>query len=158
MFPDDDDKLNAQGNQLHLILGHDEDGNIRSIRFQGALSDALEWIGLNNAVTDYINIKENRKSWSDQIKEMSLAGLNKVIQGTLPVERSVAEALLRKSMYPKFYEPVPVRDPIGHALRLVSADWIYNYIKGIPQKRQNILSRMLLYSNDPDEINYYLVS
>ena len=87
---------------------------------------------------------------------MSLAGLNKVIQGTLPVERSVAEALLRKSMYPKFYEPVPVRDPIAHALRLVSADWIYKYIQGIPQKRQNLLSRMLLYSNDPDEINYYL--
>jgi hypothetical protein len=42
MFPDEEDELGDAGRrQLHIILGRRDDGTTITLRFQGALSDAL---------------------------------------------------------------------------------------------------------------------
>ena len=46
---DEEDELDAEDRvRLHLNLGRDDDGNIRLLRFQGALSDFLSWFGIEN--------------------------------------------------------------------------------------------------------------
>ena len=52
-WPDEEEELGEVGRrQLHLILGRQADGTVLSLRFQGALSDALSWFNLHDFPED----------------------------------------------------------------------------------------------------------
>jgi hypothetical protein len=156
-WPDEDEELNKTGRQqLHIILGRREDGSIRTLRFQGALSDALSWIGMDNFGQDFTDIVAGRKSLTRQLKEMAIAPVQKVGLGIRPIERTISEMALGKTLYPDVTNPRPIRDKWEHFFKSVSMDIPYRYAVGKPTRGVGTDTEYtVFYRADPGESAYY---
>lgn len=158
-FPSPDELTDWQRKQHHIILGRRDDGSLRTLRFQGALGDALGLFGLEDLVQDVQEINEGGwETLKDKGKEVVLAPIERIVQGSRPLIKTAGEALLGNTLYPDITNPRPVRDPWEHALRLIDANKPYRYIKGLPMRglRDDIES-FIFYISDPSESHYYNV-
>ena len=163
MWPDEEEELGASGRrQLHLILGRRSDGTIQTLRLQGALSDALAWVGLEDAPEDMRELLEGKKSPSDMIYEAVHATPNRLINAIRPDIKTPAEVLMGKTLYPDATKPRPIRDKVEHVARMFSLDTAYRRFQGRPSKERTILGKVLgdlqrtvTYTSDPGEASYF---
>lgn len=136
-FPDEEDELgDMQRRQLHLILGRRGDGSIITVRFQGALSDALSWFGLENPAKELSDLAEGRKTWGEQGWELIKSAPNRFINSAQPFVKLAAETLMGKSLFPDAFNPRPIRDRVEHASRMFSLENIYKHAAGKPTRNQ----------------------
>jgi hypothetical protein len=158
-FSDEEKELsNEQRRQAHIILGRRDDGSIISLSFQGALSDALDWFGFEDLPDDIKDITSGDKNFREKTKETLLAPITKAIQGIRPEPKLLFETLTKKSLYPDPFNPRPIRDVGEHLSRTVSAQLIYNYLKGKPLRSiDKELSKALVYDIDPGESAYWVI-
>jgi hypothetical protein len=155
MFPDEERELAVKSDQLHLILGRNEDGTIRSVRFQGALSDVLGWVGLEDFPQDAMELAEGSKSWGDQAQEMATAPVNRLVNAAYPLLKTPAEAITGKSLYPNVTEPRSIRDPLGHVARALDVEMPYNYLTDKPSRGwQRNVESVATYTVDPGQLAY----
>lgn len=106
LFPDEERELGDQRRQLHMILGRREDGTVRTLRMQGALSDALAFFGLETP-SDIEDVASGRISKIDMAKKMLLAAPSKLISGVTPWIKTPAEVLTKRSLFPTPTNPGP---------------------------------------------------
>jgi len=158
MFPDEDRTINRERNQLQLILGVRKDGSIISLRFQGAFSDVLAWVGLDDYPYLIADVASGKKSLMDVGKSMVKAPINKFILGSRPFEKTAFEIMSGKRLYPDIFKPVPIRDKKEHLAKLFSLDKVYKRIAGLPTRKidADVLD-LILYSTDPGESSYYAI-
>ncbi len=152
----------AKRRQMHLIIGRNEDGTIQTIRFQGALSDALAWFGLEDWPADIADIKNKKGSVQEKIADVPKAAATKLIHGVRPEPKILFETLTKTQTYPDPFSPRPIRDTLGHVLRTFSLDSIYRMASGKPGRGRtmaehflNDLKTILVYDSDPGEQAYY---
>lgn len=157
-FPDEEEELgDDQRRQLHLILGRDSDGNILSLRVQGAFSDFLGWVGAQDFPTDVREVAEGKKSVGDIFQEGWEAFAGNIINGSVPLIKATGEALTGKSLYPNPFEPRPIRDSAAHLADLYSVGNIYRKLNDIPIRGgvNGMLANLIFYTSDPGEAAYY---
>lgn len=142
--------------QMHIILGRRDDGTIITLRFQGALSDMLDWVGLGNAPAVAEDLAKGRKTIGEQLKESAKAPINRIVNASHPILKTVGEIMTGKTIYPDVFNPRPIRDRVEHAMRAITADLPYDYIAGKPKRgpSKDVLS-IIAYSNDPAEAAYW---
>ncbi len=122
-FPDEWEEIGEQGRrQLHLIVGRRDDGSIMTIRFQGALSDALSFFGLEDWPADIQDIFKGKASIQEKMAEVPKAAVTKTIQGIRPEPKLLFETLTKETTYPDPFNPRPIHDTIEHVLRTFSLD------------------------------------
>jgi N12 class adenine-specific DNA methylase len=150
------DQLYQNRNQLQLVIGRREDGSIQTLRFQGALSDALDWVGAGNAPQDIKDLATGKKTWAEQGKEMVKAPMNRLVNASHPMVKTGFEVATGESLYPDVTRPKPIRDKSEHVARLFSLDAPYRFLAGKPTRgAKNELLSAILYSNDPGEAAYW---
>lgn len=155
----EDDMGEEERNRLHLHLGKWGD-EVYTIRFQGALSDFLGWIGMEEAWAALREVQKGRASLSDVIGSMAKAPVNKVVGGLTPVIKTPAELLSGQVWWPDFLNPRAIRDPWKHALRALSVEHEYDAIAkalgAAAPTRGYLWSLMntLVYSKDAGEQAY----
>jgi N12 class adenine-specific DNA methylase len=162
-FPDEEDELQETGReQLHMILGRRADGSIITIRFQGALSDALSWFGMGNPVEQAKKVVSGTKGVGDVAKDVVSAAPLKLFQGFRPEPKLLYETLSGQSFFPDPLHPRPIRDTAEHILRTFSLDRIYNQASGKPKQGGTWATQMYrdiqslaLNEADPGEQAYY---
>jgi hypothetical protein len=162
-FPDEEDKLQETGReQLHLILGRRADGSIITIRFQGALSDALSWFGMNNPIEQARKVVKGTKGVGDLAKDVVSGAPVKLFQGFRPEPKLLYETLSGQSFFPDPMHPRPIRDTTEHILRTFSLDRIYNQVAGKPKQGGTWATQMYrdiqslaFNESDPGEQAYY---
>lgn len=182
-YPEEDEQLRRLGERHYLICGYREDGSIRTIRFEAALSDALSYFGLQRAPGEFTNIIMGNKSvkqagadiWTDMglgraykaLREdgpveaaLNLPIVNKVVLASSPIFRPIVEGwIIRKSLYPRADRPSPIRDPYEHYLRSWSLDRLYRMAKGKPARSgdhwKELVHNTAFYSIDVGESSYY---
>lgn len=155
-FKDENDELNDQNGQMQLILGRNEDGSVRSLRIQGALSDALSWIGLENVSGDVSNISSGKKTIGDEAAKMALATPKKLINSASPIYKTGIEAMSGFALYPDPLNPRPIRDRIQHMAKLMSMGMIYDYLTDKPRKGVAAdISSLAIYTTDVGEAAFY---
>jgi hypothetical protein len=162
-FPDEEDELQETGrDQLHLILGRRSDGSIITLRFQGALSDALSWFGMSNPLEQARKIASGSKGAKDIAKDVAKGTPLKLFQGLRPEPKLLYETLSGQSFFPDPFHPRPIRDTTEHVLRTFSLDKIYKQISGKPKQGgswESQLARdvmgLAFYESDPGEQAYY---
>ena len=152
----------AKRRQMHLILGRREDGTIQTIRFQGALSDALAWFGLEDWPADVADVVKDRASIQEKLVDVPVAIATKAISGIRPEPKLLFEGLTKRQLYPDPFTPRPVRDTLEHVLRAFSLDSIYRMAAGKPGRGATMaqhfladIQSLLVYSSDPGEQAYY---
>jgi len=162
-FPDEEDELQEAGReQLHMILGRRADGSIITLRFQGALSDALSWFGMGNPVEQAKKVVSSTKGVGDLAKDVVSAAPLRLFQGFRPEPKLLYETLSGQSFFPDPLNPRPIRDTTEHILRTFSLDRIYNQASGKPKQGGTWTTQMYrdiqslaLTEADPGEQAYY---
>jgi tRNA G10 N-methylase Trm11 len=147
---------------LHLILGKRPDGSIISIRFQGALSEALSWVGLDDFVKDIKDVSSGRKLVSEQAKEMAWAGPNKIVNAAHPFIKAIGEQLSGYTVFPDITHPRPIKDKMEHLTRMFSLEPFYRHAAGKPTRGDwtkgqfwDDVINVVGYSSDPGEAAYF---
>ena len=163
LFPDEEKEFGEAGRrQLHLILGRRSDGTIRSVRFQGALSDTLSFFGLEDFPDDIKDLAKGKKTPLDMMKEAGIAFVTRGIHALRPEPKMLFETLTGQTTFPDPFSPRPIRDTTEHILRTFSLDKIYKRLIGRPGRGKNMaehfmadLQSLVLYNSDPGEQAYY---
>lgn len=156
-WPDEDDELTKNGNrQLKLIVGRREDGSIMTMKIQGAFSDMLSFLGLEDAHQDFTDLRDGKVKPMKKVDEAGNAFVNKLAGGLMPLTRTLAEVATKKSFYPDIMNPRPVRNRVEQGLRIFKADKIYNLLTHKPARAWGKeVSNLLVYDNDPGEAAYF---
>ena len=162
-FPDEEDELGeSQRRQMHIIFGRRDDGSIISLRFQGALSDALAWFGGEDIQHDIADLVKGKVSAGAYAKETALAPVIKVISAVRPDVKVGAETLSGMSYWPDPFNPRPIYDKLEHVTRLFSLNGAYGWLTGKPKRGDTTGERLLndllvlgFYNSDPGEQAYY---
>lgn len=166
MFDIDDDELEGLfDGGPQVILGRREDGDVRAIRFNGALGDFLSWLNLQDAPQDLRDLQEGDKDLLDMAGEATKAPVERLVNAMEPVTKTIFEVALGGSTYPTFFEegssfairPRTVRDPLEHIAASVSLAGLYRRVTGRPVRGDNFdaVASLLVYHHDPDEASYW---
>jgi hypothetical protein len=170
MFPDEEEELGESGRrQLHIIIGRRDDGSIMTIRFQGALSDAMSFFGLEDFPRDVKDVVEGSRTITEKIVDAGKALVNRAWQAVRPEIKMAADVSTGMTTYPDVFRPMPIRDRLEHVLRTFKLDSIYRAALDRPapgkdsdspvaRKVEHLLGdlrRMLVYDTDPGVQAYY---
>ncbi|GAB7387342.1 hypothetical protein BSNK01_11780 [Bacillaceae bacterium] len=144
--------------RLHIVLGRDENGEIRYFDRLGTLEDFLEWFGVDDLVTDFQDILNNRRTLAEVIRDNLLKAPNKLVQGANPFLKVLGEQLTGYELYPKAYEPQPIEDRVEHIARIFGLNKEYeaaiSELLGRPSKPYNPRD-LFDYGRHPGEAAYY---
>ena len=123
-FGDDEDELSAEERmRMHLNMGSlGSDDRRFSIRFQGALSDQLGWIGMENVGGMISDVQRGYASPKDIMVAMSTAAPNKILNSITPLYKLPLELGQGKRWFPDFFNPVDIHNPWDHFLRSFSLE------------------------------------
>jgi hypothetical protein len=154
-FSDEEEKLSEfERQQLHVHLGT-WDGEIATLRFQGAFSDFLSWASLHDVGSDIVDIAKDKKSGTDQLVEMIKAPALKIAAGISPLIKVPMEMWSGESSWPDFFNPRPIRDRFEHIANAFSLGTVYKLLAGKPNKGKAEWFKLLVSSTDPGESAYY---
>lgn len=135
VFGDDEDELDPEERaRLHLLLGRDDDGKIRMLRFQGAFSDALSWFGFEDVVDAASEIEKGRGDFGDVITAIWHAPVNKIASGLTPVLKLPIETATGQSFWPDVFKPMPIRDGWRHVAKSFAMEHEYDAALGKPTR------------------------
>ena len=153
---DEEEELSVEERaRLHLILGRTDDGEIRTLRFQGALSDFMAWVGFEDAVATHAEIERGRASYVDLAKTIAKAPFNKVLNGLTPLLSAPIEYLSGKKFWPDVFRPRPIRDKARNIMQLFSIENEYDVIFDRPSRGYTrSVEQTVVYKRDVDENAY----
>ncbi len=153
---EEEDELSATDRvRLHLNLGRDEEGNIRLIRFQGAMSDFLQWFGAEDAVAAMVEMEKGRAGLEDIAKAVVKGAPNKIVSGLTPLIKTPMELAAGVSFFPDVFNPRSITDRQRELFRLWSLEHEYDLIMGRPSRGyMSSLEQTVTYKRDAGEIAY----
>ena len=157
-FGDDEEELTPSvRSRLHLNMGRREDGSLRTLRFQGSLSDFLSWFGMEDAGAALTEVVAGRAGIEDIATSMAKAPVNKMVSGLNPSLTAPIQMALGKEFYPDLFRPRLMWDPVGYGMRTFSLGGVYSDVAvalGKPVARRDRWTRtkgLLMYHVDPGE-------
>ena len=128
-FPEDEELLSIEERMRpHILLGENGYGEVRMVRFQGAISDYFGWFGLGDAAQSLLEIDQGFATYGDVMAEIAKAPINKLIGGINPFYKTPLEVATGKSSFPDLFRPVDIRDWKLHMSKALSMDNEYAYI------------------------------
>ncbi len=162
-FPDEEkDFGDSNRGQLHIILGRNNDGSIRSVRFQGAVSDMLSWVGLEDFPQDIRGLASGDLEMKDMVDDALNVGWKRMVNSSRPIIKNAAEAISGYSFYPDPSSPRPVYDRIEHLFSAWSLQQPYKWVAGKPKRGDSVSEQLVSdlfstfgYMSDPGEMAYY---
>jgi hypothetical protein len=131
LFGDEEKELTtSQRARLHINLGRTSDNKIRTIRFQGALSDFLDWVGFGDVTDTIIEVEAGRATWSEVMEAAAVAPINKFVGGLTPVVKVPVELIRGESWWPDVFHPRRIRDRWRYAAQLWAVENEYDAFMG----------------------------
>ena len=107
-FGDDEDELaHYEKANPHILLGRNPDGSINILRNTGALGDLIEWVGLNEIISLWPQVKAGQITYDDLAKEMAKAPFEKVFWGMRPDIKALFEISAGRTLFPDVFNPRP---------------------------------------------------
>ncbi len=172
VFPEEEKLLAGNRKTLHLILGRNSDGSIRSIRLQGALSDALEIFGAGNVVSDVMDIASGKSTWRNKLNDALTSPIDKIVGGWEPFSKTLFELGFGYKSYPSLFKegttdlsPKKIRDLAEYAGDVVwPVGALYRKVTGRPRRPSPdmgipwagpLLDMLLVARTDPGEAAYW---
>lgn len=164
--------------QLHLIMPWKVDGEVVSVRVQGAWSDALEWFGAGDAPADIQDFMEDGDAvLAEKALDILKSPVNRLYRGLSPFYKTTMETLIGYRAFPdllrssdKFWDLgyTPIRDRGLEASRVFSAQDLYligwdglyriGAVKSPSPPRydaKDVAMNLLFYRTDPGQQAYW---
>jgi len=158
-YPDEEKELPDEiKGRPHIILGRDKDGNIRYFSRLGALSDLLDWVGVDAFVTNYIDYLNGRRTIKEIVVEMAKSPVNKIVQSITPFIKTPVELLTKEKLYPDVFKPKTIYDPWLYLFQSYGMEAEYRKLKGLPSRPYKTRLEQLVFEKaDPKEQAYYYI-
>ena len=173
-YPEENKLVNRNRDQQHLILGRDRYGQIVSVRFDGALADALRWFDAEDYPDDLVDVFQGRKDLSEIVMDAPRGTINRFFNGLNPIISTSYELIAGKSLWPSIWRQRTVRDPMGSIASSLSVYPIYKairngaakiapeWVKPLPARKRGrgdevslALANLLTYRTDAGEAAYW---
>lgn len=156
LFGDDEDKLgDLQKRQMHLILGHNSDGEVITLRTQGALSDVLGELGLPDAMAALNRWQNGQGTLGQAAIETAKAPLNRVGTSVTPIISSPIEHALGLELWPDMFQPRVMHDHLRNVASTVNLENEYDQLAGKPSRGYlRSWEESAVYKRDPGEMAY----
>lgn len=156
VYPGVYDEMDEETRQMRVILHRDKDGNIYSLRAQGAFSDVLGWVGLENASNDVESLIKGEKDFQELGKNAANEFVNKAIGTIGPQYKFLAEVATGKQLYPDLFKPRNIRNRMEYVAKQVEADAVYRWFAKIPSKGLgDEVMRAVIYKQSAGESAYF---
>lgn len=172
-YPEEEKMLGSSGRRLHLITGRNADGSVSAIRLQGALSDALDWFGASNIVSDIEDVRSGRSTVKKKLISAVTSPVEKIVGAWEPFSKTVFELAFGYRAYPNLFKegtfnlaPAQIRD---RAEYLADLAWpmgaLYRKVTGKPRRPSPdlgipgagpMLDGLLTTRTNPGEAAYWL--
>lgn len=156
LFPDEEDELSRdQQRQMHLILGRDRNGEIITLRLQGAFSDALSWFGFSDVVDAMDAYEKGQTSALGVLTAAPKNVLNKVGTSISPVFTLPLESATQRKLWPDLFQTRFIRDRWRNLFQTFSLENEYDAAAKRPSRgyaRSWVDS--VIYRRSPDETAY----
>jgi len=105
-YSDEEDDLPEWAkSRPHLILGRNEDGAVRYLGRLGAVSDILEWFGLEDFQQEAKALLDGEKTLLDLAKEAAKAVVQKEVDIIAPWMKIGSEVVMGRSTFPDWTQP-----------------------------------------------------
>jgi hypothetical protein len=156
LFGDEEDDLGElQKRQMHLILGRNADGEVITLRTQGALSDVLGMLGFPDAVAGMKKYLDGQGTIGQAAKDTLKAPANRVLTSTTPIFSVPLEQALGQELWPDIFEPREIKDRWRHVFSTFSLENEYDLLADKPSRGYaRSWEESLLYRRDPGEMAY----
>lgn len=155
-FPREEESLSTYDkNRMHLILGRDKDGNIIMLRGQGAFSDLLEWVGMNEIPTLMREYFDGKASLEDIGKSVVLQPALKFFRGITPFYKMPFEQISGNYL-PVFDDRSgKIEDRWRHLARSVNIENEYDALMKEPSRGYaRSIKEAFITTTDPEENAY----
>jgi hypothetical protein len=155
-FGDEEDELDDnQKRQMHVILGRNANGDIITLRTQGALSDALGWFGMADIAKLSKDYELGRIGLGDAMLSIPKNVVNKAVGGISPIITAPVEAAMGKKFWPDVFTPRPINDRWRNFLSSFSLENEYDMAMDKPSRGYGrSWQEAFIYRRDPGEIAY----
>ena len=148
-------------NQLHIIWGRDEKGNIAYTSGLGAAEDFLKWVGLDDIYSQMMDLYSGKRTFQEVATDIVQQPVNKLVGLVNPIAKSGAEGLLGVSTYPNVFETSSSQD--GFDDKMISMLGVGNEYKALKKEFKGVPARnfdpksWVTTLKDPGESAYYEV-
>lgn len=143
----------------HVIFGEDaKTGDIIYFSRIGAVSDILDWVGLDTAALDLKEYLDGRLTLKEFVTQMAQSPLNKIVNASYPFHKLSYELLTGRSLFPDIYKQRQIRDKGLHVAQSLGIDREYRAIFGLPQRDGKYIGSIkdaFIYRANPDESAYW---
>jgi hypothetical protein len=156
LFHDEEEELSTdQRARLHINAGRTADGKVRTIRFQGALSDFLDWIGFGDVSDTIMEIEKGRATYKDVLEAAGTAPINKFVGGVTPYIKVPIELLRGESWWPDVFHPRRIRDRYRYVAQIWALEHEYDLLTGkaSPGYAES-LGQLVWRETDPGQASY----
>jgi predicted RNA methylase len=160
MYPDEEEQLpRGVRSRTHIILGRDENtGDIIYFSRLGAISDILDWVGLDTAILDVKDFLAGRLTLKEYLIQMIQSPLNKIINAAYPYHKLAFELITGRSLFPDIFRQGQIRDAGLHIAQSFGLGDEYRALTGLPKKKGSYwesLKEIFYYRTNPDEAAYW---
>jgi len=156
LYPGVYDEMDEDTRQNRIILHRDSEGNIITLRAQGAFSDVLSWADLEsptNKVEDFIT---GEKGIKDLGKDAVNALVNNAVGAIGPQYKWVGEVVSKKQLYPDILNPRNIRDRGEYIAKQFEVDPVYRWLAKIPSRGlQDEVMNAVVYKQSAGEGAYF---
>ncbi|WP_291163352.1 hypothetical protein [Gemmatimonas sp. UBA7669] len=165
MWGDEWEELRKAGRDGHLILGKTSDGDIITVRVEGAFADFLSWVGMKDLPHDIVELWNGEVGYGDLLGDAILAPVKKIAGSLEPMTQALYSFLTGKSLFPNPLEPRTLRDPLGRAYGALFDAWslglVYRNVMlplgGVPadpRPASSELVNLIAYRTDGGQLAY----
>jgi hypothetical protein len=161
MFGDlEDDLPEEEQNRPHIIFGRDENGNVKYFSRLGAISDFLDWFGIDGGSMENVKaVLNGEKTIKEVALQMAKSPVNKLMSAVSPFYKTPMELVAGKKTYPDLFKPGNIPDNWLYLAQSVGLDQEYRAIKGLPMRKNYAATwdDVFAYRTDPQENAYYAI-
>jgi DNA repair protein RadC len=155
MFPEEEKAMRTAGRTTHIILGRDKDGEVITVRIEGAFADFLGWAGLKDYPRDVEDLIRGTATVKEKAIEMAQAPINRIASIWEPVSKTFIEVLTGRSLFPDAFKPRVIRDRADYVARQFALTRLHRLITGKPARPSHPIADLLVYRTEPGEAAYY---
>jgi molybdopterin converting factor small subunit len=140
---DEERELNAYDqNRMHLVLGRDKNGNIKILRGQGAFSDLMEWVGLDQAPALWRDYFDGKASMADILGKIPFVtgkvGLKpvflKFMRGVNPLYKLPVETFTGKTVFGLDENSGTIEDKTRNIFKSLQLENEYDWLTKKPSR------------------------
>lgn len=157
LFPDEERELPPdEQRQPHLVLGRDNEDNVRAFYRLGTANDFLAMLGMDALHYDIKDVYDGRRTVKQVFDDWYQGIANFWYQQIGAHQKAPFEIALGRKTFPNLFKPRRIRDKVRAAFEVVGLEKEYDAIAGLPHRKYTPATALRFYSTVEPNLTAYM--